>query len=148
MIFTAGSPQGIKLVFHARPGICDFYEVFTPGHQFSYLTPPPASKRTSGSGSPQDQPRLPYYYSKPSPSPPYRDQKYFSPPQTSGNNVEDDSGFESLVTNVSDSGGQSSSRNGLLVYPICNITNKLTDKILSFLFILNLKRVRYFPLFY
>ena len=108
MIFTAGSPQGIKLVFHARPGICDFYEVFTPGHQFSYLTPPPASKRTSGSGSPQDQPRLPYYYSKPSPSPPYREQKYFSPPQSSGNNVEDDSGFESLVTNVSDSGSVSS----------------------------------------
>ena len=95
------------MVFQARPDIPDFYEVFTPGQQFSYLTPPPTSKRSSNTTttSPQDQPRLPYY------SPPHREVKYFSPspPQTNGgNNVEDDSGFESLVTNVSDSGSVSS----------------------------------------
>ena len=111
MIFTAGWQQGIKLVFPARPGTSDFYEVFTSGQQFSYLTPPPTSKRTSSSSpSPQDQPRLPYYYSRGPSSPPHRDMKYFSPspPQAAGNNVEDDSGFESLVTNVSDSGSVSS----------------------------------------
>ena len=106
MIFTAGSHPGIKLVFQARPDIPDFYEVFTPGQQFSYMTPPPTSKRSSKTTtSPQDQPRLPYY------SPPHCEVKYFSPspPQTNGgNNVEDDSGFESLVTNVSDSGSVSS----------------------------------------
>ena len=84
--------------------------MFTSGQQFSYLTPPPTSKRTSTSStSPQDQPRLPYYNTR-GPSPPHREIKYFSPspPQTAGNNLEDDSGFESLVTNVSDSGSVSS----------------------------------------
>ena len=111
MTFTAGSYQGIKLVFQARPGSSDIYEVFTSGQQFSYLTPPPTSKRTSSSSpSPQDQPRLPYYYNRGPSSPPHRHIKYFSPspPQAAGNHVEDDSGFESLVTNVSDSGSVSS----------------------------------------
>ena len=95
----------------ARPLMSSCYSVFTSGQQFSYLTPPPSSKRTTTTttSSPQDQPRLPYYHTR-GPSPPHRDIKYFSPspPQTAGNNLEDDSGFESLVTNVSDSGSVSS----------------------------------------
>ena len=96
------------------------------GQQFSYMTPPPSNKRTS----PQDQQHLPVYYCdlqtnnrispKPkyfdSPSPPKPQFSYFNspcspppppcpgPPNTMASNLEDDSGFESLVTNVSDSG--------------------------------------------
>jgi len=100
------------------------------GQQFSYMTPPPSNKRTS----PQDQQHLPVYYCdlqtnnrispKPkyfdSPSPPKPQFSYFNspcspppppcpgPPNTMASNLEDDSGFESLVTNVSDSGSVSS----------------------------------------
>merc|ERR1719323_3022119 len=95
------------------------------------MTPPPSNKRTS----PQDH--LPVYFSdlqtttrispKPkyfdSPSPPKPQFSYFNSPHspppppcpgpglpntTMASNLEDDSGFESLVTNVSDSGSVSS----------------------------------------
>ena len=103
--------------------------MYLKGQQFSYMTPPPSNKRTS----PQDH--LPVYYSdlqtttrispKPkyfdSPSPPKPQFSYFNSPHspppppcpgpglpntTMASNLEDDSGFESLVTNVSDSGDQ------------------------------------------
>jgi len=74
------------------------------GQQFSYMTPPPTYKLTQRF-SPCDPNRTPtpvqYIPSIPT--------SYFSPTSpTPLHNTEEDSGFESLVTNVSDSGSLSS----------------------------------------
>ena len=68
-----------------------------PGQQFSYMTPPPGPRRLSPP-APCPQPPLSFFSS---PSSPPAACAGPGPPQS---NLEDDSGFESLVTNVSDSG--------------------------------------------
>ena len=70
-----------KIGIQAQHGTPPLYDLFTPGQQFSYMTPPPSNKRTS----PQDH--LPVYYSdlqtttRISPKPKYFDSRQLSRPE-------------------------------------------------------------------
>ena len=75
-----------------------------PGQQFSYMTPPPSYKLSQGF-----HPSIPNRNTTPVQYIPSIPTSYFSPTSPPPlQTTEDDSGFESLVTNVSDSGSLSS----------------------------------------
>lgn len=95
-----------KIGIQAQHGIPPLYDLFTPGQQFSYMTPPPTGRRSAPG---HQAPVFSLRYG--AQSPPHQNLMYLtssSSPPAAINNAEDDSGFESLVTNVSDSGSASS----------------------------------------